>query len=485
MRLFSVAMLVFLLSSSATARTCYSVQIWSRKTEDSSGKQKEDKSCTLYRRGRYTVDRCGCFSRRDDAESALAHYRRRYPDAFITKIAATHSLRRHLGFERADGQGYREALGDNYLQAGNEYKTSDGLYGLTLEEKYEEYAHQRYEKEDNQAYAIRNYVDYQHYVKLNFSLFKDGFFEHKKIREREEKSYKVFYLQNLSTVLKNDFSDIGIFIEKLNSRINYLYYLSLTRLYKERMAGCKKRYDNDMMENYKYDRLRQTYHRYRRYAALYKKHEKLNITKEIRYLLKMVDHVTLRSRREIVDYALQHSSESRLTEAKNALLDESESYLDTVEVDIYARRNRIDELGSFDTMGIEIKLPLDRHESETERVNRLKQHSNLIVSASFKKNIENRISYLYLTFGDMQQLADIDREDILFYERRVKSFEKLKKNMIEPLRIDPDQEIVRAKQNMIDLKFNILRTRVKLIAILYEMAYISGRENLSKMIKRP
>jgi len=115
----------------------------------------------------------------------------------------------------------------------------------------------------------------------------------------------------------------------------------------------------------------------------------------------------------------------------------------------------------------------------------LKQESNKIVARSFKKNMQNRLSSLYVAFNDIQQLMEIDREELRFYGERIEMFERLKENRIDPVRVDPDREIIGAKHKKTDLKFNLLRSKVKLVAILYEIAYISNIGNLSKLIKEP
>jgi hypothetical protein len=466
--------------------SCYAVQLWSAKKGSAQASLQAEKGCRLYEVGKYTANRCGCFQQMADARKALVHYRRSYPGAYITKMSTSPKslLPAHLGFGGGRHSTYRQALRTHARQIDQAEGKIKGLYGLELKGKYEEYSHQHYGKEDDQAYAVRNYVDYQHYIELNFSLFKDGFFSYRKEERRERQRTRIVYLQNLSMVMKNDFSDMKIFIDHLNSQINYRYYAALTDLYKERMAVAEKRYAQAMTENYTYGRIRQMYRRYLRYAAIYKKHEKLKMTEANYTLLREIDRMQLRSLDTIAGYAAKHSSYTRLTEAKNALLDASESYLDTVEVDIYAKQNRIDEIGSYNAMGVEVTVPLDRHGTEIESLNRLKQQSNKIAAKSFEKNIRHQIANLYGKFGDMQQFIGVDREDIAYFRTRIKMFEKLQKNMIEPVTVDPEMEILRARHKIIDLKFNILRTKAKLIALFYEMAYLSHMEDLSKMIKK-
>jgi len=462
------------------ADTCYSIQIWSQKGAVDSMQKKIPNSCKLYDIGGYTTSRCGCFAEIDDAQKVLNRYKKLYPTAYITKIAQDNILKKHLGFGSRDSLSYAKELDRNFIQLDSKDST---IYGLTIEGKYEEFENRDYKEDDEQDVAIRNYVDYQHYIKLNFALFKDGFFEYRSKGRLERKSNKLFYLKNLSTVMKNSFSDMKIFFKKLNNQIEYRYYRELTKLYHESMKEYKNRYDNSMIERYKYSLIDQTYQRYTKYSKIYKIHKRLNVTKDIYRLMRSVDHLPLKSIDHIVDYALDHSSATKLVEAKNSILDESKSYLDTIEVDIYAKRNSIDEVGSYDTLGIEAKFPLDMSSSEEQRVARLKQHSNDIVDKSFKKSIRERISYLYITFTDMQKFVDIDRADIIYFKSRIDEFKKLKKDMIDGIYIDPDREILRASHKIIDLKFNILRTKVKLMAILYEIAYISGIEDISKLVK--
>ena len=462
------------------ANTCYSIQIWSTKKSINSIKKKIPNSCNIYNIDKYTTSRCGCFIDINEAKKELDSYIKQYPTAYITKITQNNTVNKYLEFSTKNRLSYAKELNENFMQLDSKDST---IYGLSIEGKYEEFENRNYQQNDEQDIAIRNYVDYQHYIKLNFSLFKDGLFEYQNIKDKERKSNKLFYLQNLSYITKNDFSDIKIFFKKLNNQIEYRYYTELTKLYKNSMVEYKNRYDNSMIEKYKYTIINQTYQRYKKYSKIYKVHKKLNITKDIYMLIKYIDYLVLDNLNHIIDYALDNSNTSKLIEARNSILDESKSYLDTIEVDIYAKRNSIDEVGSYDTLGIEAKFPLNISTSEKQKVARLKQHSNNIVDKSFKNNIRENISYLYATFTDMQKFVNIDREDIIYFKSRIDEFKKLKQNMIDGINIDPDREILNSSKKIIDLKFNILRTKVKLINILYEIAYISSIEDLSKLIK--
>jgi hypothetical protein len=480
MRLYNIMLFCIINIYALKADTCYSIQIWSQKATIKDTKKRVPESCGIYDVGEYIVSRCGCFVAISEAKSALAKYKKEYPTAYITKISRDNSLKEYLEFNSKNNPNYTTELKKNFTQLNSEDST---IYGLEIEGKYEEYANQKYKKSDDQEYAIRNYVDYQHYIKLNFSLFKDGFFEYKNINRKERKKSRLFYLKNLSTIMKNDFSDMKILLNRLNNQIDYRYYIELTKLYQKSMIEYKKRYDNHMIERYKYTLLNQRYKRYKRYSMIYKRDKKLNMTKDIYLLMKDIDHVLLDDLNNIINYALNYNTNSRIVSAKNSIFDESKSYLDTIEVDIYAKRNSIDEIGTYDTLGIEATFPLDMSSRERQRVAKLKQQSNNIVKKSTQKSIKERVSHLYYTFKDMQSFIDIDKDDIFYFKSRIVEFEKLKKDIIDGIYVDPYREILNSSHKIIDLKFNILRTKIKLIAILYEIAYISNIKDISKLIK--
>ena len=352
------------------------------------------------------------------------------------------------------------------------------FYGFTLEGKYEDYENQNFKKNDSQDYNLNNYIDYKMSAKLNFSLFKGGFFEYKKDVEIARKRWKIAYLKDLSILSKNRFASQKVSSRNLSHEIEYLYYVELVKLYGKSMKLYDKKYHNSMIEKYNYDLIKQTYQRYQKYLNIYRGDTRNKISANKYKILKYIDYFKLKSLSNIIQYAKTNNNDKALNSAKSKLLKVNRSYFDDVKIDIYAKKNYTDEIGGTDVLGIDIALPLNSSSSEEARLEIMKLRSNQIVSNSIQESIVKQIKILHTHFLDIKKFIKVDREDMLYFKIRIKEFKKLKRNMIDNISVNPDKEILNANRKIIDLKFGILKRKIELINTLYEIAYISNITNI-------
>ena len=355
------------------------------------------------------------------------------------------------------------------------------LYGLELEGKYEEYSNRNFVKSDNQEYATRDYVDYQYSIKLNLALFKDGLYESYNKYQLSLKKDKVFESMEIYTLLQSRRSDMVLFLKELQTEINYRYYMALHNLYKKQMQYFKDSYNNRMIEHYKYSRLKMKSKRYQKYADIYKKHQKIPITQELYELLKTIDSINLMPLDNLIKYARKHSTLLNLKEAKIGLIDTDKSYLDKMELDLYTKRSATDEIGRYDAVGVEIKLPLTMKQSQEEKIDRLKAKSQKVLLDESKKNLMLKIRTLYSNFKDTQRIINIDMEDMKFYKEQIEDFKELRRGMSSGITLDPNIEILLTKENILKNRYDILQKRLKLIALFYEMIYSANITNISKL----
>ncbi|WP_457743871.1 hypothetical protein [Sulfurimonas sp.] len=489
-------LLLFFGFISLSASSCYSVELWSVKAYNQAPLQTES-DCKILEIGSYHANRCGCFSNIKEAKIRLLKYKASYPKAYITKtlrsrfshksqvrtplkkqtnIALSYTPSKYFYVSNDIKKiKYNNELQKNKINIDKAYGDLSSFYGLSLEGKYEQYL--------NQNYVGRAYTDFEYELKLKFSLFKNGFFGHQKENKIEEKTAKVIYFQNLSVVLKNKFSDTNLMIKGLKSEIDYNYYLSLATLYKDAMQQNKNKLDSGIIQSYKYNALKQKESRFLKSAKIYKRHKRVSISKKIAFILDEVAIVKLKNIKTITQYSQKNSYDIALSRAKMDSLDVSKSYLDTVNMNLYAHRRKVDELGWYNTVGIEGKFPLNFSSGETKEIDKLKQKSYEVVDKSLEKNIKNRVSHLYLDFGDLQDFMKIDKDDIKYLKDRVQKFEDIKKNIVPNLTYEPDEEILIAKQKIIELQRNILLSKINLLKILNEIAYIGNIDDVSYILE--
>jgi len=502
-KLYSI---IFLPLLSLYADTCYSVELWSVKAQNSTPLQTE-KECQNLHIGDYIASRCGCFEDILDAKEKLQEYKLLYPNAYVTKtrrsrfkttptvetpirkeleeeeVATTVDINSSFRFETTQNEANNllesdediEKLSQSNANVNTAFSENSVFYGLSLEGKYEQYL--------NQDYVMRDYTDYEYELKLKFSLFKDGFFEHKKENEKDAKGANVIYLQNLSVVLKNSVQETQLFIDSLNSELNYKYYTELSELYQGAMQKSKAKLDDAIIQSYRYDLLEQKYQRFFKSSKVYERHPRVALDEKIASLMNDIESIKLKEKEKVIAYSKENSYDISLQNAKIQLLDEPVNYLDNVNMNLYAHRRRVDELGWYNTVGVEAKIPLDFSSSEDASMQKLERNSHELVNKSLEKNIQKRVEALYLNFTDLQDFIAIDSDDIQATKKRVKKFKEIERNIIPNLNFDPDEEILKAQREIIDLKFNILFTKVKLLKILTEIAHIGNMKDISQIIE--
>jgi len=359
----------------------------------------------------------------------------------------------------------------------------NSLYGLEIEGKYEEYSNRNFVTDDNQEYATRDYVDYQYSLKLNLALFKDGLYESYTKYQIASKKDKVFESMEIHTLLGSRRSKIALFLRELQAEVNYRYYDALHDLYKEQMHYFKDSYDNRVLEHYKYSRLKMKAVRYQKYADIYRTHQKIPITHELYELLKTIDRVTLMPLDKLLKYAQRHSTLLNLKEAKMKMLNVDKSYLDRLELDLYAKRSATDEIGKYDAIGLELKLPLTMERSQEDRIDRLKAKSEKTLLEESKRNLMLKLRTLYSNFKDIQKMIDVDKDEMSFYGEQINDFEELQRGISRGITIDPNMEILLTKDKILKNKYHILQKRIKLIALLYEMIYSANIVSYSKLVE--
>lgn len=387
------------------------------------------------------------------------------------RFEATQDNTKNLLERREDIQ----KLSQNNDNLNSAFGQNSSFYGLSLEGKYEQYL--------NQDYINRDYTDYEYGLKLKFSLLKNGFFEHQKENKKEKTAANVTYLQNLSVVLQNSAQETKLLLESLENEVNYRYYTELSELYKGAMQKSKAKLDEAVIQSYRYDLLEQMYKRFLKSSKVFERHPRVAMDKKLASLMNEIGSVKLKEKKEVITYCKEHNYDISLQNAKIKVLDEPVSYLDNVTMDLYAHRREVDELGWYNTVGAEAIIPLDLSSNEEASIQKLSRSSNEIVNKSLEANIQKRVESLYQNFTDLQAFISIDNDDIKATKKRVIKFKEIKQKIIPNLNFYPDEEVLKAQKEIVDLELDIQLTKVKLLKILTEIAEIGNIQDISQIIK--
>ena len=518
-RLFSFFTLFFMYPLTGTdLPTCYSIQLQSAKgLHTNSGHTAQE--CQEMQIDTYVAKRCGCYESLEKAKQDLLRYQQTYPNAILVR---TYTYRFQKRPSQTQTLSYKlkantttvnttplvdddwsitnkfvdqnfsfdtnSLLQSNYLQERfhtkiqnnqkeiqNTFGNSFNLYGLSLQGKYEQYL--------NQDYRFREYTDYEYDLKLEFDLFKDGYFEHKKANSIAQKQEKIEYLQTFSYVLKNHYDEQLLIANAALQATNIKYYKALTALYKEALKHRKNSYINALSTQDELEVLQQQYNRYNKTSKIYAQHKRLFLPKEAALLLSKIERLHLQNSETILNLSQTNNPDRALQKARVSLLNEMPSYSDNVELGLYAHRRVVDEMGWYNTVGIEGKLPLDFTSAEEKKVAKLEQHSHLLAQKSFENIVQNKLIQLIQNFSDLQQLIAIDRDEIHFLHKRIERYKTIENNAIPNLNYNPEDKIINLSAQLIDLKYQIALKKIELFKTLGNIAYLSNTPDISLLIK--
>jgi len=510
----AIALLIIQPLQSADLSTCYSVQLKSIKTLQAASLH-TSQECREMKIGAYITTRCGCYESFDRAKTNLLQYKHTYPNAilvetykyrFNSQLATTHtptSLQIKNNNETMQNNDWNitnellkqpfsfdsnTLIQTNYLQerfhtkmqknqnkVQNNFTKQSDFYGLSLQGKYEQYL--------NQDYRFREYTDYEYDLKLQFDLFKDGYFEHKKANNIALKQEKIAYLQILSSVLKNRYDEQLLIANAALQETNIKYYKELATLYKEALEHRRQSYINSLTPQDELAALQQQYNRYKKMSIIYEKHQKSSLPNEVTLLLNKIEQLQLKESRSILKIAKQNNPDKALQQARISLFNEVSSYGDNVKLNLYVHRRVVDEMGWYNTVGIEGKLPLDFSSHEEQKLQKLEQHSSVLAQKSFENIIQNKLTQLIQNFLDLQQLIMIDKDDVNFLHSRIKNYKTIEQNTIPNLNYNPEDKIITLSKQLIDFKYQIALKKIELFKTLGNIAYLSNTPDISLLLK--
>ncbi len=507
--------LLMLFNSVSYAQSCNSVALWSvsKKLNKVSPVISYDKECEIFEISSQITQRCGCFDSISEAKELLKKYIDKFPTAYITPtlksrfdtkakqstvhIKKTPEKKQIISkpiivqkeqkskfvskkftlktLQVEDNNSIKTALMNNKKLMNNYIKNESDFYGLSLYGNYGQYF--------NQDYLDRKYTDFESKIQLKFELFKNGYFEHKKDKNFRVKQLEFNYFKDLSLVQNGRFLDTLLILEELNNKINTHYYTQLANLYSNIIDIKQKALKNSLITSYDFDLLEHSKARYTRMALIYTKKESINFSDKFYKIFQNVEYIQLIDLDKIISYTKKYNPDLNLQKAQISLLDTELSYTDRVKMNLYVNYREVDELGTYNTLGIEANLPIDFSTQELSKYTKLQKNSKKITIKSLENSIVAKIKKAYVEFGNLQNFIDLDKDEIYFFNQRIKKFEVIKKNTIPNLNFDPDEKILLNQKKILDLKYDILLKRMKLYKILNEITYISNMSDIKNIIK--
>jgi hypothetical protein len=480
---------------------CYSVQLLSSQ-KPLQNLARYPAECKQMNIALHNTLRCGCLDSKRAVKNKLQAYKKHYPNAIVVQ---TYRYRFHtkpkkklqkerkrdwsvlsdifkhsIFFTPSDTtqnsqKNLPQAIISNQTTAESLLNSQSNFYGLSLQGKYEQYL--------NQNYRFRDYTDYEYDLTLQFDIFKDGYFAHKKKSSIEHNQEKIRYTQMLSFVSKNSYEEQLVLLNAANAKINYEYFSKLTTLYSEALKHRMNDYADSLSTQNEIEAMQQLLNRFKKTALIYKAHAQVGFPSSFYPFLENLDRLELQDFKQILQEAKKNNPDMQLQKARYNLLKNTPTYTDNMKLNIYAHRRVVDEMGWYNTLGVEATLPLDITSHEKQKVFQLEQKSTQIAQQSSQRAIAAKLQDLYQNFQDIQKLILIDKDDIRYLKRRITRFEIIEQKSIPNLAYNPEDKILQLSQNVIKSQFQIATKKLQLFTILSTIAYLSNTSDISHLLK--
>lgn len=486
--------------------TCYSLQLFSIPVGQKVSEQLMPE-CKLIAFQKSAAVRCGCFDTQKEAKKHFkqlmqthAHallvstYRYRFDDAAysnnalpLTKDAPKYddfnTSFLSTDFKKSDRpktniQSMFESKDIRLLIQSNntlQQDFSDNFHfsGFSIQGKVEQYI--------SQDYRFREYTDFEKEFYLQFDLLKDGYFANKKQDLFTESKYNISHTQNLSYILKNDFEQRNILMEQMLTYANIHYYKKSTELYQEALRIARQDSQNALYTTNELDTLTQNLIRSQSLYQLYQNHFQTLTNKEMIYaILNHIDHLQLQPLQDTFAYLDKHNIDLVLQKNRyrtNELA--TQSYWDQVKLTLYTHKRVVDEMGSYTTIGIAAKLPLDFRSHEQQKINEILHEQNSAVTDSFKKILQNKIHHLYDNFIMLHKIIQIEQNDLDFYLNRIAKYKIIRQNLLPNINYNPDLAIVKISEDALKEQLQIQMNKIEIFSILSQLIYLTNNNNIA------
>jgi hypothetical protein len=506
---------ILLFSSLLTAKeTCYSVELLSVPISSDLSNVSFDDECKKFKIGQYISVRCGCEDSIKNAKVKLKKFKRKFKKAYITttykerflkdnslknkkinktkqikKIKTSNKIQEYIikGYDFLDIQ-------EQEFESKNSIKTiikklhkdrkrqveflenTSKFYGLSLDAKYDQYF--------NQHYRGREYTDFEYNVKLKYDLFKNGYFGYKKRLENEKNIINENFYKDIINLERYSLKETLQNIDSLSPLIDFNYYASLHSLTQEMILKQLNLNDFGIVATYEIELLKKDLQRYEKFMDIYAKSSKITLSAEIYTLLKNIQTLKLIDKDILKKYAKEHNSEVLLQASKLQMLENTKTYLDESVVDMYASNRTMDEIGRYNTIGIEAILPLNLSTFEHEELKKLQRGSILSYKKALYGYIDNSIDSLYDEFFQTQYSMQNNNLKFDILNEKLQKYKLIEENNIASLHIDILQKIYLLKQDMLKLKLETSKSKIMLLKIIVKLAYITNKYDIDFTTKR-
>lgn len=354
----------------------------------------------------------------------------------------------------------------------NLLESKDPFYGLYVKGKYDQFS-----KTFSDIKGANKYE-----AQLRWEIFNDGYFENIKKVDKKINSSKIQYLQLLNNMVTYDY-DSKIFEAKLYmNEINLVYHLNMIKMYKELFEKRKVLLDMSVISIEDVQRLSMKINYHSVYVDHYSDQERKKIDKSLYNFLNTVEYTSLINKEKFFEHVKENDVSLKLQNEFKNRADYFPEFSDNLKASVYATHTKQDTRGAQDSFGIQVDIPVQSFNGEAKRVAELEKGQYDIQKSAITLRLKQKISYLYMQFDYTNAQIKASKEELKFlYHRRANIMKRTQYELL-----DDGSDLARiAEVNQIeifDLKYGIIKLRMKNYLNFIDLYKISGYENMYSMI---
>ncbi|WP_297439953.1 hypothetical protein [Sulfurimonas sp.] len=482
--------------------SCYSVSLYSSSQEQKFNFPSE---CKMLHIGNYYTLRCGCYKDNAQAKNALKNYKPKYKDAYVTltrrsrfKEKIPKKVKPRTSFEykydfNATALTLLPKLSNAVLSEDNSLKssikqytkllqkqeekiqTSSDFFGLSIDAKYDQYF--------SQDYINRDYTDYEYNLKIQYDIFKNGYYQHKKDKQLRLAKSKIFAYQNLINLQKFNLEENLANLDKLSDTINEKYYEALGKMYTDALKRSSQLFKEGALSKEKIQKLSHKIKKYLALEKIYKNNQNITIDKNIYHLLLKIDTLRLKKEQNIQNQAKTASYESNIQNAHIDLAKESKSFRDDVVFNVYASQRGVDEVGYYQTVGTQIKVPLNFSSSEEKELEKLQISALNLQKQAINNHINTSIQNLYQNFEKTKAVIQVNQLDNKNLEKELQAYQTIAKYYIAELNIDFEEKILRLQEEILKNKYESMLQRIQALKIILQLSSLTNIYDFNNLVE--
>ena len=325
------------------------------------------------------------------------------------------------------------------------------------------------------------FYDYEYDLKLQWSLFRDGLYESKKTLKKERLQNELQILQ-----LNNNIKDFRLngSVDDINNISEYISSLNffdladtLEKIFKQRSAQLKDGYITK-------DDLEQTKFRYNQAIinkSLYNLEPPDLIDVQNFNILNRIEFCKLISLDSLLNQVKETSIDLKIQENLIKRAELSKSWADDLTLDLYVqhRRNQADE--TENNVGVQFEIPIHYYKNRGKIIRKeqeLYRHQMSIIEIRKKKQLKKLSKMFY--FQQKRILVKL-----LEYEKITNNIitetERAKK-MSDILDYTPERAIDQMATEKINVKYEIIGTRIKIYEVIAKIVSAAGLENFKDAV---